>query len=149
MRAHGGWFQNRPFGGLRTPKSEIYDPQNLVKNFFFRTCTILFPKVHPKRSLLVTHPHRPPSDQNCPIAPGSNFFPMWTCHVAMSKRRRSDLTAHPATRKRFDAAADLGCELHLRICPRGHRRIGGLRGDEGSPSRVLSSPCVATGRVMG
>ena len=23
MRAHGGWFQNRPFGGLRTPKSEI------------------------------------------------------------------------------------------------------------------------------
>ena len=80
MRAHGGWFQNRPFQGLRTPKSEIYDPQNLVKNPFFRTRTIFSPpKVHPKRSL--THLHRPLSDQNCPKASGARKVPMWTCHV--------------------------------------------------------------------
>ena len=60
--------------------------------------------------------------------------PSFTMPVAMSKRRRSDLTAHPATRKRSDVAADLGCELHLRICPTGRGRLGGFRGDEGSPS---------------
>ena len=32
---------------------------------------------------------------------------------------------------------------------RGSACLGGLRGDEGPPSRVLSSPCVATGRVGG
>ena len=69
------------------PKSAVWGPPNAeIRNLrppkfgkknFFRTCNIFFPKVHPKRSL--THPHRPPSDQNCPIASGSNFFPMWSC----------------------------------------------------------------------
>ena len=71
------------------PKSAVWGPPNpeirnlrppkFGKKNFFRTCNIFFPKVHPKRSL--THPHRPPSDQNCPKARGPNFFPMWTCHV--------------------------------------------------------------------
>ena len=71
------------------PKSAVWGPPNpeirnlrppkFGKKNFFRTCNIFFPKVHPKRSL--THPHRPPSDQNCPKARGSNFCPMRTCHV--------------------------------------------------------------------
>ena len=65
------------------PKSAVWGPPNpeirnlrppkFGKKNFFRTCNIFFPKVHPKRSL--THPHRPPSDQNCPKARGGNFFP--------------------------------------------------------------------------
>ena len=35
--------------------------------------------------------------------------------------------------------------LYALMCNRGRVCLGGLRGDEGSPSRVLSSPCVATG----
>ena len=62
-------------------KAEIRNlrPPSFGKKNLFRTCTIFFPKVHPKRSL--THLHRPPSAQNCPSASGPNFFPMWTCHV--------------------------------------------------------------------
>ena len=62
--------------------------------------------------------------------------PSFTMPVAMSKRRRSDLTAHRAARHGLDVAgdSDLGCGLHLRICPTGRGRIGGFRGDEGSPS---------------
>ena len=71
------------------PKSAVWGPPNpeirnlrppkFGKKNFFRTCNIFFPKVHPKRSL--THPHRPPSDQNCPKARGPPKRPMWTCHV--------------------------------------------------------------------
>ena len=71
------------------PKSAVWGPPNpeirnlrppkFGKKNFFRTCNIFFPKVHPKRSL--THPHRPPSDQNCPKARGPPKVPMWTCHV--------------------------------------------------------------------
>ena len=71
------------------PKSAVWGPPNAeIRNLrppkfgkknFFRTCNIFFPKVHPKRSL--THPHRPPSDQNCPKASGARKVPMWTCHV--------------------------------------------------------------------
>ena len=65
------------------PKSAVWGPLNpeirnlrppkFGKKNFFRTCNIFFPKDHPKRSL--THPHRPPSDQNCPRAPGAKKSP--------------------------------------------------------------------------
>ena len=76
------------------PKSAVWGPPNpeirnlrppkFGKNNFFRTCNIFFPKVHPKRSL--THPHRPPSGQNCPKARGGKKVPMWTSsfHVTCS-----------------------------------------------------------------
>ena len=37
--------------------------------------------------------------------------------AAMPKRQRSDLTAHRAHRHSSGMAADLGCGLHLHICP--------------------------------
>ena len=90
------------------PKSAVWGPPNAeIRNLrppkfgkknFFRTCTIFFPQVHPKRSL--THPHRPPSDQNCPIALGSNFFPMWTCHVARGPNPSNGRLARTSPRRR-------------------------------------------------
>ena len=93
---HSFEVRNNPGGvGLDGPRNlagprpvedtpETYDPQKMAKKNFFRTCNIFPQKVHPKRSL--THPHRPPSDQNCPKARGGKKVPMWTSsfHVTCS-----------------------------------------------------------------
>ena len=102
------------------PKSAVWGPPNpeirnlrppkFGKKNFFRTCNIFLPKGHPKRSL--THPHRPPSDQNCPKARGARKVPMWTCHV-------------------FSSSIRLFCLMVRYSCGTVMRRLGHARGNCG------------------